>query len=178
MKLINPDYQIAGIEVTKQRGEDCNRILGQDVVRLCNLEEEIDIENNCYDTVVCMEVLEHLVGPQETLQHLIRLSRKRVIITVPYDEKLHWLLCVHCARYTQTSGHLHSFNEKRIKSCLDNCTENVKIIELIRFWSLILKFIPKFIPFTFRLKFLIAKLFCRLFPKYARWILFVADKEK
>ena len=45
LKLIKPDYQIAGIEVTKQRVEDCNRILGQDVVRLCNLEEEIDIEN-------------------------------------------------------------------------------------------------------------------------------------
>ena len=45
LKLIKRDYQIAGIEVTKQRVEDCNRILGQDVVRLCNLEEEIDIEN-------------------------------------------------------------------------------------------------------------------------------------
>lgn len=178
LKLIKPDYQIAGIEVTKQRVEDCNKILGQDVVRLCNLEEEIDLEDNCYDTVVSMEVLEHLVDPQETLQHLIRISRKRVIITVPCDEKIQWLLCVHCARYTPLSGHLHSFNEVKIKSLLDNCTENVKIIELIRFGSLILKFIPKFISFTFRLKFLIDKLFCRLFPKYARWILFVADKEK
>lgn len=176
LKLIKLDYQIAGIEVTKQRVEDCNRILEQDVVRLCNLEEEIDLENNCYDSVVCMEVLEHLVDPQETLQQLIRICRKRVIITVPCDEKIQWLLCVHCARYTPVSGHLHSFNEVKIKQCLDNCTEKVEIIILRRFGSSILRFIPKFIPFG--LKFLIDKLFCRLFPKSASWILLVADKEK
>lgn len=176
LKLIKPDYQIAGFEVTKQRVEDCNRTLRQDVVRLCNLEEEIDLENNCYDTVVSMEVLEHLVDPKETLQHLIRISRKRVIITVPCDEKIRWLLCVHCARYTPQSGHLHSFNEDKIKHYLDNYTENVEILELMRFGSLILKFIPKFIPF--RLKFLIDRLFCRLFPKYARWLLLIADKKE
>lgn len=176
LKLIKPDYQIAGIEVTKQRVEDCNKILGQDVVRLCNLEEKIDLENNCYDTVDSMEVLEHLVDPQETLQHLIRISRKRVIITVPCDEKIRWLLCVHCARYTPQSGHLHSFNEDKIKHYLDNYTENVEILELMRFGSLILKFILKFTPF--KLKFLIDRLFCRLFPKYARWILLVVDKEE
>ena len=175
LKLIKPDYQIAGIEVTRQRVEDCNRILGQDVVRLCNIESEIDIESNCYDTVVSMEVLEHLIDPQETLQHLIRICRRRVIITVPCDEKLQWLLCVHCARYTATSGHLHSFNEVKIKSCLDNGTENVEIIKLMRFGNPLLKFVPNFIPF--RLKFLVDKLFCRLLPKYARWLLLVADKE-
>lgn len=45
LKLIEPDYQIAGIEVTEQRAEDCNRILGQDVVRHCNIEENIEIDN-------------------------------------------------------------------------------------------------------------------------------------
>jgi len=176
LKLLKPDYQIAGIEVTKQRVEDCNKIFGQDVVRLCNLEEGIDLEDNCYDTVVSMEVLEHLVDPQETLQHLIRICRKRIIITVPCDEKIQWLLCVHCARYTPQSGHLHSFDEAKIKQCLDNCTEKVEIVKLIRFCNSIIRYIPKFIPF--RLKFLIDKLFCRLLPKYARWILLVADKEE
>ncbi|NQE44522.1 hypothetical protein C5S31_00690, partial [ANME-1 cluster archaeon GoMg2] len=119
--------------------------------------------------------LEHLVDPQETLQHLIRISRKRVIITVPCDEKIQWLLCVHCARYTPQSGHLHSFNEDKIKYYLDNCTENVEIMKLIRLGSALLRFIPNFIPF--RLKFLIDKLFCRLLPKYSRWILLVANKK-
>lgn len=176
LKLIKPDYKIAGIEVTKQRVEDCNKILEQDVVRLCNLEEEIDLENNCYDTVVSLEVLEHLVDPQETLQHIIRISKKRCIISVPCDEKIQWLLCVHCARYTPISGHLHSFNEAKIKQCLDNCTENVEIIKLARFGSFFLRLVPKFIPF--RLKFLIDRLFCRLFPKYARWLLLIADKKE
>ena len=45
LRSIKPDYQIAGIEVTKQRIKDCNKILGQNVVRLCNLEEGIDLEN-------------------------------------------------------------------------------------------------------------------------------------
>ena len=63
LKMIKHDYQIAGVEVTKQRIEDCNRILGQDVVRVGNLEEELNFEDDSYDTVICMEVLEHLVDP-------------------------------------------------------------------------------------------------------------------
>lgn len=175
LKLIKSDYQIAGIEVTKQRIEDCNRILGQDAVRLFNIEDEIDIENNCFDSVVCMEVLEHLIDPQETLKHLIRISRKRVIITVPYDEKIQWLLCTQCGKYTPLSGHLHSFDEVNIRECLDNFTENVEIIKLARFGSIFLRFLPNFFPF--KLKYLFDEIFCRLFPKYSRWILLVADKN-
>lgn len=175
LKSIISDYQVAGIEVTKQRVKDCNKILGQNVVKLCNLEENIDMEHNCYDSVVCMEVLEHLINYQETLCQLIKISKKRIIITVPCDEKIQWLLCVHCARHTPLSGHLHSFNEIKIMQCLDHCIKNVEIIKLMRFGNSILRFLPIFVPF--KLKFLIDMVFCRLFPNNAAWMILVVDKR-
>jgi|GEM_PF-400483 SAM-dependent methyltransferase len=175
LKLIKSEYQIAGIEATKKRAEDCNKILDQDVVRVCNVEEGIGFEDNNFDTVVCMEVLEHLINPQETLEHLIRISRIRTIITVPYDEKIKWILCIHCAKYTPVSGHLHSFNEVKLKQYIDGLKADVKRIKLSKFGNSFLRFVPSFVPF--RLKFLIDKIFCKLFPRHTKWILLIVDKR-
>ena len=88
LKEIKPDYKIAGIEVNMQRVGYCNKVLGKEVVMLGDLEGKIDFEDNSFDTVVCMEVLEHLLDPQKALKELVRISRKRVIITVPFQEKI------------------------------------------------------------------------------------------
>lgn len=120
-----------------------------------------------------MEVHEHLINPQETLYHLLRISRKRVIITVPYDEKLKWVLCVHCARYTPKSGHLHAFNEEKIRHWIDSRSESAQITKLTRFGSLVLWVVPGFIPYIE--KRFIDNLFCFLLPRWSRWLLVVID---
>lgn len=42
--------------------------------------------DNSYDVVFCTEVLEHLHEPRRAVRELVRLARKKVIITVPYKE--------------------------------------------------------------------------------------------
>jgi len=120
-----------------------------------------------------MEVLEHLVDPQQTLYQLIRISRKRVIITVPWNQKIKQILCIHCAEYTPASGHLHSFNENNIKQCLDSGPEKVEIKKMLRFGSLFLYFVPRFVPYS--LVFLADRLLCGLLARYAQWMLVVVD---
>jgi len=177
LKLLKDKYTIKGTEINTERVNICNKNIGKEICVIDFRDGTLStFRDKSVDTIVCLEVLEHIVDPQEGLNELLRVARKRIIVSVPCDERITLELCVHCGKYTPRSGHLHSFDEVKIKQCLDNCIENVEIIELMRFGSFFLRFIPKFVPF--RLKFLIDKLFCTLFPKYAKWILLVSDKKE
>jgi SAM-dependent methyltransferase len=177
LKLLKDKYTIKGTEINTERVNICNKKIGKEICVIDFRDGTLStFRDKSVDTVVCLEVLEHIFDPQEGLNELLRVVRKRIIVSVPCDERITLELCVHCAKYTPLSGHLHSFNEVKIKQYLDNCTENVEIIKLVRFGSAFLRFIPIFIPF--KLKFLIGRLFCRLFPKYASWILLIADKKE
>jgi len=175
LNLIKNDYRIAGIEVNKQRVDYCNRILGQNCVRLDNLDKRLDFKDNSFDTVVCLEVLEHLEDPESALKELIRISRKRVIVTVPFDEKIQYVLCLHCAIYTPYSGHLQSFNKENIAGIIPDDARMVKV-ELI--CNSALNHLPP-LRFVFRLPILISSIIdgvCNLILPRVRWMTVVLDK--
>lgn len=173
LKLIKSNYKIAGIEINAKIVEYCNNILGEKVVVLGNVEEGINLEDNCYDTVVCLEVLEHLNDPLGALRELYRISRKRIIITVPFDEKIKWEQCIHCGKYTPIYGHLHSFNTENIKNILPINARLVKI-ELICSKIFVYSLSP-ILRLPIKISSIIDTIFIRLFKK-ARWIMIILDK--
>ena len=65
-----------------------------------------------FELVVLSEVLEHLQEPSRALLevHRVLRSQGRVIISVPYREKIRWYLCIHCNQPTPANAHLHSFD--------------------------------------------------------------------
>ena len=62
--------------------------------------------DKCFDIVFCMEVLEHLDSPtlEAGLSSLRRITRKKLVMTVPFDEPL-----------PLPSYHLQHFDEQRIR---------------------------------------------------------------
>ncbi len=70
-----------------------------------------DIE---FDVVTSIEVLEHHENPIAALREFARVSRRYVVITVPDREARHSVLCPHCLKIFPASGHLHTFDHKRI----------------------------------------------------------------
>lgn len=176
LKLINPDYQIGGTEVNKERVDYCNQALGQEAVKVNNLDERLDFKDGSFDTVICLEVLEHLVDPQKALKELVRISRKRIIITVPFNEKMWWCRCVHCAEYTPVSGHLHTFNMENIRGFIP---ENTRLVKAELICNRLLSYFRS-VSFIFRLPVLISfpidKILNRIIPR-AAWILVILDKN-
>jgi 2-polyprenyl-3-methyl-5-hydroxy-6-metoxy-1,4-benzoquinol methylase len=73
-------------------------------------------EAGSYDLVVALEVLEHITNPEQALQHWASLLKPggRLLITVPYKEKLRYELCIHCNKKTPHSAHLHSFSREKL----------------------------------------------------------------
>ena len=173
LKLIQDTYQIAGIEITEPRAKVCNERLGTGAVIAADLEKKIELKGNSFDTVVCMEVLEHLIDPRRTLGELSRVSTQRVVFTVPFNEQVQYLLCVHCAKYTPYSGHLHSFNMENIQNITPPDME-LAYIGLV--CNSVLRRLPAAV---FKLPYGIIRTMDRIlnavFPR-AKWMLVVLDK--
>lgn len=68
---------------------------------------KMSFPDNCFDTVFCMEVLEHLDSTtlEAGLSSLRRITRKKLVMTVTFDEPL-----------PLPSYHLQHFNEQRIRA--------------------------------------------------------------
>lgn len=68
--------------------------------------------DNTFDWITIIEVVEHLVQPQQTLQELQRVLKPdgRLVICVPYKEKITYYLCIHCNQLTPKNAHLHRFD--------------------------------------------------------------------
>lgn len=66
-----------------------------------------------FDVVSVVEVLEHMEKPLEALREVARVSRRHVLITVPYREDIetNQCLCPYCLKRFHPAGHLHSFDE-------------------------------------------------------------------
>ncbi len=102
-----------------------------------------------FDLIVALEVLEHLVEPEQALKSM----RKRLkpggtlLVTVPYKEMIRYSLCIHCNRKTPVNAHLHSFDRESLAALLRQSGFRVKTakpffhraMELFKLNSLTLK---------------------------------------
>lgn len=75
----------------------------------------LPIENDSYDLVSCIEVLEHMESPVECLRELSRVSRKYILVSVPDREIVPEILCPHCLNTFPASGHLHFFDKSIVE---------------------------------------------------------------
>jgi len=87
-------------------------------IAICDIETTLPLKDKSADTVTCLEVLEHLQDPKALVKEMVRVCRKRLIITVPYVEWIQYHVCVYCNKQTPHNGHLHSFTRESLLSLL------------------------------------------------------------
>jgi ubiquinone/menaquinone biosynthesis C-methylase UbiE len=78
-------YQVDGVEGNDIMADEA-MTTGATIYRSDLDEKGLSfIEDNSYDTVICLDVLEHLYHPSVTLRELVRVSKKNVIVSVPAE---------------------------------------------------------------------------------------------
>lgn len=102
----------------------------QDIKVSMSLAEDLPYDNDVFDTIVCTDVLEHVLDINMALKEMLRTLKKGgiLIIRVPYKEDLAKYLLPEC-KYDYV--HLRNFDESNLYSLLNKVFKlNVKEITL------------------------------------------------
>jgi SAM-dependent methyltransferase len=123
---------VYGTEVCDQRIKLANEKIGNHVVRMGFRQGGLDeFEENSVDTITCMEVLEHVDDLNRAIGELLRVARKRIIITVPWEQKVTYNLCIYCGTYTPESGHLRRIDRGIVKHLFDGKVTKYTILPIV-----------------------------------------------
>lgn len=79
------------------------------------------LEENCADTVMLIEVLEHVDDPAQFLRNAIRYARKRVLFTLPCTDDFDTLFAMNLSyAHIAVSDHLNHYSRKEMEALLDS----------------------------------------------------------
>ncbi|MCD4829839.1 MAG: methyltransferase domain-containing protein [Candidatus Cloacimonetes bacterium] len=93
---------------------------------------DLPCEGMAFDLITANEVLEHLEKPQHALDHWRRFLAPggRLLVSVPYRERIRYSLCIHCNRKTPVNAHLHSFDEQKLRAMIETTGYRVRRVML------------------------------------------------
>jgi ubiquinone/menaquinone biosynthesis C-methylase UbiE len=96
---------------------------------------DLPFKNKEFDTICALEVLEHLnlETYQLALKEISRVVEKKIIITVPYEEKLekNMTICKSCHKMFNRNYHMRTFNNDKMKSLFSKWGFSLSLIEPI-----------------------------------------------
>lgn len=91
-----PGPRLTGIELSATRVEEIQRSAPGFRVEVGGLPD-LPYDDDAFDVVTCLEVVEHIPDWKTAVTELLRVARRRVIITVPYRERIRqhssWMGC-------------------------------------------------------------------------------------
>ena len=95
------------------RSEEALKHIQQE--KYCGDISSLPFSDDAFDMVTCLEVIEHLDWEtfHATLSELARISKKYILITVPYDEDIEGVMvqCSSCKKKFHPSLHQRSFSK-------------------------------------------------------------------
>ncbi|NQS99802.1 MAG: glycosyltransferase [Candidatus Omnitrophica bacterium] len=99
--------QTHGIDISEQAVAYCRRRGLNNVTR--SAVDQITFQDKSFDIITCLDVLEHLADPQETLREMKRVLKNqgKIIITVP-------ALMMLWSQHDEALGHLRRYQKKTL----------------------------------------------------------------
>ena len=150
------DISDKGISKAKAKGLD---------VSVFDFNDKLPFSNNTFDTVVMLDLLEHLYNPEFLLKEAYRVSKKNIIIGVPnfssFPARIQMLFGKIPENNRPKKGHIFWFNYDILKSILKKAKLRVvqmksnTFFESIPLISIITKILTKLIPNIFSLSFVV-----------------------
>ena len=132
-----------------------------------NVDTSLPFNDRSFDTVLILEVIEHVASIEAVLAEAFRVARKNVLITVPNSENIE-LMKANDVTYAHmlSSDHMHFFNPDSLEGLLRRYSKDISIERadpIYPFW-----FVGRSLPFyglklLFRLGLLKPRFFSRLY---------------
>jgi len=146
------DISEEGVFRTREKGIEAS---------VFDFNDKVPFEDNTFDYVSMLDLLEHLYTPQDLLMEATRVSKKFVIISVPNFSSLPARIQTFLGKVPENNrpnkGHVYWFNYSVLIRITDNCGLRLVEIRMNTFWQdyfligLISKFMTKIWPSLFAL---------------------------
>ncbi len=134
-------------------------------VSLFDFNDPIPFKDNTFDTVVMLDVLEHVYAPEALLKEAVRVSKKTVIIGVPNFNSLPARLQTLYGEVPENNrpnkGHIYWFNHDVLVSMIHACglsiiaVESNTILERLPVVGVFTRFLAFVMPNAFSLSFVV-----------------------
>lgn len=127
--ITQSSQQIVGIDISLERLLKAKeRLKSPEFV--CASSDRLPFRPRVFDSIMCLELLEHLQKPSKTLTEIAFVLKDtgKLVISVPYKERIIATRCVNCGKLTPLWGHIHSFDEKKLVSFLP---DNLKVMQFV-----------------------------------------------
>lgn len=101
---------------------------------------DLNREDESFDLVILLEVLEHLSFPDLALEELYRVSKKYCIISVPNEPLwriLNMLRCSYCGEFGNTPGHINHWTKAGITRLVGKYFKIVNVVTVVP-WTILL----------------------------------------
>ncbi len=95
----------------------------------------LPFQDNAFDVVICSELLEHIEDYKKAIDELIRITKNKLIITVPNELRLVQVMCPKCKTKHYVDGHITFFTQEKLKS-LFNLRKDIKINNTYKFHTI------------------------------------------
>lgn len=130
IKVLGIDISPVAIEKAKQNGIDC---------QLLDITDRLPFEDNSFDSVLLLDVLEHMFEPEPVLREAVRVASKYVYISVPnfvsLPARFQVLLGLVPENNTLRKGHIFWTTRKVLHALIKKCGLEIEKEVTTTFWE-------------------------------------------
>jgi methionine biosynthesis protein MetW len=148
-KLTGLDISPRAIEIARSRGLEC---------RLFDITQRLPFDDNSFDAVLLLDILEHLFEPEEVLKEACRVTRKHIYISVPnfisLPARLQMLFGHVPENNSPRKGHVYWMTYGVLKQLINRADLKIEKIKMNTFWTnplfnLLVRIFPNWLALSF-----------------------------
>ena len=162
--LSQKGVRVSGVDISEEGVKKCReKGLNASVVDVAT--ENLPFQDGAFDTVIMLDVLEHVYTPEALLREAVRVSKKYIIISVPNFNSLPARLQVLRGDVPENNrpnkGHVYWFNYSVLRKMTEDGGLSLVEVRMNTFWQnhffigTISKFMTKIWPSLFALSFVV-----------------------
>jgi 2-polyprenyl-3-methyl-5-hydroxy-6-metoxy-1,4-benzoquinol methylase len=140
LKTSNPYHKLEGIEYSNKSINLGKKLFPDIIIRKGNIYD-LPYKKNCFDLILCTEVLEHLHKPEKGLKEIIKVSKKYLLISVPNEPFFmlsNFLRGKNILRLGNDPGHINHWTTASIARLIKENGLTIEKIQTPFPWTLVL----------------------------------------